>query len=67
MSNILVENWDHNIFPNLSILFPIHNEKSLLQGCTKLPNLVMEPKYLRKSDVQLIPDISRIENDKRVL
>ena len=27
----------------------------------------MEPKCLTKSDVQLIPDISRTKNDKRVL
>ena len=36
-------------------------------GCTKLPNLEMEPKCLMKSDVQLIPDISRTKNDKRIL
>ena len=35
--------------------------------CTKLPNLEMEPKCLTKSDVQLIPDISRTKNDKRIL
>ena len=36
-------------------------------GCTKLLNLGMEPKCLTKSDVQLIPDISRTKNDKRIL
>ena len=45
-------------FPNK--LVPNH-------GCTKLPNLEMEPKCLTKSDVQLIPDISRTQNDKRIL
>ena len=28
--NNLVENWDHIVFPSSSILFPIHNERSLL-------------------------------------
>ena len=36
-------------------------------GCTKLSNLEMEPKCVTKSDVQLIPDISRTKNDKRIL
>ena len=40
---------------------------NLWHGCTKLRNLEMEPKCLTKSDVQLIPDISRTKNDKRVL
>ena len=39
----------------------------LPHGCIKLPNLEMEPKCLMKSDVQLIPDILRTKNDKRVL
>ena len=40
---------------------------SFQHGCTKLPNLEMESKCLTKSDVQLIPDISRTKNDKRIL
>ena len=40
---------------------------NLWHGCTKLRNLEIEPKCLTKSDVQLIPDISRTKNDKRVL
>ena len=38
-----------------------------MHGCTKLLNQKMEPKCLTKSDVQLIPDISRIKNDKRIV
>ena len=40
--------------------------QSWLHGCTKLLNLEMEPKCLTKSDIQLIPDISRTKNDKRI-
>ena len=39
----------------------------LTRYCTKLPNLEMEPKCLMKNDVQLIPDILRTKNDKRIL
>ena len=35
--------------------------------CTNPLNLEMEPKYLKKSDIQLNPNILRTKNDKRVL
>ena len=30
-------------------------------------HLEMEPKYLMKTDIQLNPDISTMENDKKIL
>ena len=39
---------------------------SIIRGCTKQPNLEMEPKYLTKTDAQLIPDISRTKSNKKI-
>ena len=50
-----------------AIIFYFAQLSTSFHGCTKLPNLEREPKCLTKSDVQLIPDISRTKNDKRVL
>ena len=51
---------------SLSMIFsPVVLSDILLT--TKVPNLEMEPKCLTKSDVHLMPDISRTKNDKRIL
>lgn len=36
-------------------------------GCTKCPNLEIEGKYLKKTDIQLNPNILRRKNDAYIL
>ena len=61
--NSIINSIDNIVFE----LIKVKEYLEIVHSCTKLPNLEMEPKCLTKSDVQLIPDISRTKNDKRVL
>ena len=64
-SNVVKKNKVTGI--SMGFFFHILHEVYIYHGCTELSNLEMEPKCLTKSDVQLIPGISRMKNDKRVL
>ena len=37
----------------------------IYHGCMNCVNLEMEPKYLMKNNVKLVPNISTTKNDKR--
>ena len=61
--NSIINSIDNIVFE----LIKVKEYLGIVHSCTKLPNLEMEPKCLTKSDVQLIPDILRTKNDKRIL
>ena len=53
----------------ICVFYPLQNVAYLVMAVpdAQIWHLEMEPKYLMKTDIQLNPDISRMENDKKIL
>ena len=60
LNTTIVNSIDNIVFE----LIKVKEYLGIVHSCTKLLNLEIEPKCLMKSDVQLIPDISRMKNAK---